>query len=468
MANRSLDVGVKHSGIFIHSENESAPFVVGTLWLDENRGVIAEIPYISSASDQFETPTRWFRVRKPPANLVFRTEDLEISLFGCTFSRAMSGSHLNIGGLRAREAVLHERIGEIDDPLTISVLGSQMDGLADWTRLSSVSWGSEWIQDEHGGRRRLNYTIERQDGLTWYQGEARMTLTSHWGPNDDTRSGIHLDDVVVLLSKFRTPRPVADHLAEHRKFRDLLSLIYGTGAHFRKHEIRDRGFPFQTLDGKIHGAENHQVICAATIQDHYRPESSRNAHNFPILSISDVSSSTLSEWAMRYHDWRRLILPVAGVLRRSGLLVEEIVINTSMSIEAIGQKLGRMPNEQATYGSGANRPTTATYYYRTARAVGLDTSPISCPDAELSRALADIYNTIKHPDRGDFPNPIVTHFAGRIMLLLARLALMKLLLPDGAAVDRFVKSWTVRRVFEDMERNSVTVDASGRFVVVEP
>jgi hypothetical protein len=149
-------------------------------------------------------------------------------------------------------------------------------------------------------------------------------------------------------------------------------------------------------------------------------------------------------------------------LQRSSRFGEDIVINASMSVEAIGGAIGSVDGETSTYNN--NRPTTATHFYRLISHAGLDVSDVSNATTDMASALANVYNTIKHANRGDFPDAIHTIYAGRLALLLVRLALMKRLVSDGTAVVKFIDSWGVKKLFSDMKADGLSVDRSGHFV----
>ncbi|MFI5849120.1 hypothetical protein ACIA8B_24100 [Micromonospora chalcea] len=458
-----LEPGDKRTGVFIHAENEDAPCVVGALWIDPRLGVLAEIPYIGFGTDQFAVPSQWFRQEQAPKNLLFRSENLQISLFGCRNTGAVEGSYLDLGRLRIQEAVFAERTGNIDDELRVTTLVSHIDGLAKWSGLSSVKWESERIGVPRQRRgNRIRYTVESSQGLNWLQGTARMTLKTHWKHDGKTRPGIHLTDDTVLESRFREPRPVSDHLVEHRKFRNLMSLILGTGARFLGHSIRDQRFGVRTLDGKIHGADYERLITASTVADHYAQSSGAEASDWPILATKDLSPESLSWWAREYDNSRRFILPIASTMQRSNVFAEDRVVNASMSIEALGAALGPIEGEEPTLAGKKKAQTTATYFYRIIESVGIDTSQIADGSVELARALADTYNTIKHADRGDFPEGLHTIYAARLSLMLIRMAIVQRLPGARAAVGRYSNSWPVRRIIEGMKDNGVSVQ-SGRF-----
>ncbi|MGG7463603.1 hypothetical protein [Plantibacter sp. YIM 135347] len=453
----------KHSAVFIHTADETQPYVVGAVWLDSTVGVVGEIPCFMGVAGQFETVHDWF-FRKLPSNVVFRSERVRGTLFSCHQFGWSERGHISIGKLRAGEAVLAERIGPLEDELRVAVFASRMDGLAEWTNLSSVGWEGEFVGEGAARRRRVTYTIERSDGLTWYQGGARMTLTTEWSPNSNSPDGgVYLDDAVVLKSKFSTPRPISEHLAEQWKFRALLQFVYGIPAAFRGHRIRDSRFPSRRSAGKTVDVETAAAICEGTVEEHSRPLLRRDALNWPILDFEKLSAQTLSRWARNYDEWQRAVLPTSAVLRRSDLFAEDRVISGSMSIEALGQLLGEADGERDTYGK-SKRATVATAFYRTLAFVGVDATAVASKNSHLAWALANVYNRTKHADRGDFPEGPHLLVAGPLTLMLVRLAVLKMLVQDARVIDQFVSGWGFRQLFSDMNSRGVRADESGNFV----
>jgi hypothetical protein len=437
------------------------PCVVGSLWIDRNLGVLAEIPYIGFGTEQFVTPARWFDGGAAPKNLLFRSEGLRATLFGCEILRVFNGTYIDVGRLSAREVVFAERSGNIDDDLRVAKLASHIDGLSKWSGLSSVKWDTELVESIGGRpRRRIKYVVEPDYGLSWQQGAAQMRLVTNWRHEPNVVSGIQLSDDTVLESRFRQARPVSDHLAEHRKFRALFSLIVGSGAFFRGHLIRDQRFPIRTLDGVIRGAENQRLIVVNTAADHYRSPQ-KSGLDWPILTTEDLSSSALSWWAKMYDASRRFVLPTLAVLQRSSTQAEDRMVNTSISIEALGSVVGPVPGEGPTL-THSKKPTTATHFYRVIEAVGIDVSTIPEGAIGLARALANNYNDIKHADRGDFPDGRYTIYAGRLALTLSRMGILQRIPGVAPAIAKYANAWPVRKIFEDMKSDGVGV-RQGRF-----
>jgi hypothetical protein len=447
----------KHTGIFVYGSDESQT-VSGTIWLDPDEGVLAEIPFLD-LSDASAQVRQWFEDRRLPRTIVFLGEDKRISLFAASSARYSMGSPVSIGRLRFECAINGEYTGSIADHLTISSLTSEIDALAYWTRLTSID-----MNVEHGKNRqddvKITYTVSAQRGLEWLQGDAKMSLQSSWRPDRDAGKGVHLDDLAILKSRFKKPRPVNEHLQHHIYFRDFLALIHGCGIYFRHHTVRDRKFPYMTLDRTIHGAEPLTLLSSRTIGDTAHAEPKQGDLFLPILTSQSVTPALLTRWAMKYDHWSRCILPLVGVLRRSGLFAEDVLVNASMSVEAAAQITGRMHGESTTY-TKTGKPTTATHFYRLLAFSHLDLSSVSTSIEYSAQALADTYNSVKHADRGPFPEFAFTYFAGRLALLLARVSLARLLAPGNPDVDAFASSWAVDQLLHQMKENGVRIDSQG-------
>ncbi len=463
---KTLVSGEKIIGIFVDPATSSKPIGAGALWLDEDYGVTAEMPHLlEKSSDPFAQMDR-MQQHQLPSNLIFYGEDFVASLYGCAYIEYKSGN-VAIAKLRANEAVIGETPLNIVNPLEVSTFISHIDGLNVWSDLSSVEFWPDWHKDEYGHKKmRANYIVESKNGHVWCQGATRMSLITHPGNKvGESNPGIHLDDPVVLLSKTRSPRPISVHLAEHRKFRDLHALIHGASVFFRAHQIRDRMFPARTWTKDVIGAEYHSVLERTTVREHKSPIPPKERFYDPLLTADEITSFRLSRWAKYYEEWHRIIFPVASLLLRPGTLNENLMINASMSIEAIGQRLPKYDGEEETYSKrGKKRPTTATYFYRSIKATKVDTRSIAYSESGIASALADNYNTLKHSDRGGFPDPAFIFFAGHLTLAISRIYLTRILLLEAEATDTYFNSHLISQISQEMIANKVHINADGRFV----
>jgi hypothetical protein len=436
---------------------EDTPWVVGTLTLTE-RGVRVALPYIAH-EDQFKTVSEWIEGKTPPENLSVHTNDLQMSLFGLRYG----GDSQNLthgtaqGFIDVEEALMRQRDGNLHDPLLVEEVQSEIDGLIEWSRLSSVTSTFNSTGEGRTLRNTINYTLDGVEGLSWKQGDATLTISNSWQTRRSR--GIQIDDRGVLVSTFDEPRPFKDHLAEQRKLVALLSLIFGTTIAFRNHQIRDSRFAQKAMDGTVHGFPHVELISRQTVRDYASEKPSDEDLRFPLIRMSDLTPETLKKWGESYESLARFLLPVVGLLRVRNLFVENAVINATMSLEAFGKDIVTLVDgEKVTY--WRNRPTTATYILRGIKTLSLPWESIAASEVGLARAIANNYNSIKHPDRGDFPDSFHTQILGQIATGIARLNTLKLVASEGEYVK--VDTETIfRNPIELFKLNNLFIGADG-------
>lgn len=407
-----LELGAVVPALFVDGV-EATPWVVGTLTLTDT-GVRVALPYLTQI-DQFKTVSEWIDGETPPYNLLVESADLRMSLFGLSYSghsqNLVSGTALGL--INVEEAVMQPRDGNPQDPLLIDQVKSEIDGLIEWSRLSSVAYTNSSTGQGMDLRNTITYTVKCADGLSWTQGDATLTVSTSW--NGNHAPGIQVDDRGVLTSKFSEPRPFRDHLAEQRKFVAFLSVIFGAPISFRNHQIQDSRFTNQTIDGTVHGYPYVDLISRQTVREYATDKPSKDDLRFPLISMPSLSSTTLTKWGESYDSWARFLLPVVGVLRVRNLVVENVAINAAMSLEAFAKGIvTSTEGEAATYRD--NRPVTATYIYRGIKALGLNWDSIAASDVGLARAIAKNYNSIKHPGNQDFPDAFNTRILAHISM----------------------------------------------------
>lgn len=449
---------------------EDTPWVVGTLTLTE-RGVRVDIPYATDV-DQFKTVSEWIEGKSLPENLFVTTNDLEMSLFGLSYSENSQnlGRGTAQGFINVKEALMKLRDGNPRDPLLVEEVQSEIDGLTEWSGLSSVVTSKSSIGDGRTRRNTIHYTVSSVDGLNWRQGEATLSISSSW--NGRGRHGIDVEDRCVLTSKFDEPRPFKDHLVEQRKFIALLSLIFGTSIAFRNHQIRDSRFTQKTMDGTVHSWPYVELISRQTIREYATEKPSPADLRFPLIRMFDLTSETLTKWGESYDSLARFLLPVVGLLRVRNIFVENTVINAAMSLEAFGKMVvDRVDGEEDTYkpskkGEGA-QPTMATYIFRGIKTLRLSRESINASEVGLAKAIAKNYNAIKHPDKGEFPDSFHTQVLGKFATNIVRLNALKLV----ACEEEYAKV-DAKAIFRDptklFELNNLFINDNGIIVSHKP
>ncbi|MGW0968319.1 ApeA N-terminal domain 1-containing protein [Streptomyces sp. NPDC002516] len=460
MALKRLNFGDSFAGLLIDHEEET-PYVVATLTYDAERGLRLEVPYIHhSEVEQFKSAESWFETATPPENLTFVTKDGIISLFGCHYSgHTMNfGQGYAAGYITPDEGILASREGDAKAALAVSELQSELDGLAEWTRFRAIKHDRE--SNEEGRIKKVVVTAESVESLTWNQGEAEMNLTTSWSTAAES-SSFQVTERVTLKSYFANSRPALDHIKEQRKVAALLKMNFGRPLYFRRHETRDDLFPDRALNGDHKGKSFQEYFGKRTFRDFSQPALTKKELGEPIFYLAQAGGEGLTHWNDHYEQWKRFINPAVSVLSRPRAALEDVVVNASMSIEAAGNLLGPATGEEVTYSRG--RPTTATYAFRVINKLGLDFDGISESTVGMARAMANNYNTIKHFDRGEFPDPLETYLISHVAMISVRLLASTLVDPSRNLAQQYISDGRFDSFKDDVKRAELRVNESGNF-----
>lgn len=465
-----LEFGDSLSGLLVDGI-DGTPYVGATIRMAKDKGVVVEVPYLPDRGvEQFDHVQAWFESRTPPTNMLLLTPEGTISLLDITWSghsETWGGSRASVGSLRPTLTVLGRRDAELPAPLVMNEMHSWVDGLNAWSGLSSVR--TERETDEHSRVQSVTMTLDASASFTWIQGSATLTLRAGWmhAPERngyDRKTTVH--DNVAIVSTFKPgPAPFWDHFVEHRKVASLMVFLFGRQLSFRKHCLRDDLFALHAGDGRVISTPLTEVISRNSYRERVAKVPSVNELGNPIAGLHQIGAEGLETWANNYEDWKRFILPSASILGRDGVFLEDLVISTSMSMEAAGGIIGERPGEQPTLNGGRTpRPTTATYVYRC-----LDVLDVRWPERVgdrigLSRAIANAYNDVKHYDRGDFPEHDEVHVVSEISKMIVRLLALYIagraddLLPFYRESGRFYK------IEQALEAYELRLDVAGKWI----
>ncbi|WP_370568345.1 hypothetical protein [Frigoribacterium sp. CG_9.8] len=442
---RRLEFGDSLSGLLIDGV-EDTPYVGANFQLTRDSGAIVEVPYLSSPGvTQFSHVQSWFNDQAPPTNMLLLTPEGTISLFDIAWSghsENWGGRRASIGSVRPALAVLGDRDGALADPLLIGEMRSRIDGLNEWSRLSAVS--SDSGTDEEGRVQSVTMLLHRDDGITWQQGGATMAIRAGWfhsPAQDGYNRKTTVDDNVHIESKFSSgPMPFWEHFVEQRKVANLLVFLFGRPLSFREHKLRDDRFAARMNGGRVYEHPLTEVISRSTYRERRTELPSKKELGRPLAHMTQIGVEGLSAWSDNYGVWERFILPSASVLGRKERFIEDVVISTSMSMEAAGRILGERPGERATYSQRGHK-TTATYVYRC-----LDGLDVLWPERirdriGLARAIANNYNNVKHYDRGDFPDHDESYVVSEVNQMIVRLLAIHI---TGRGNDLLAVGWGYR------------------------
>lgn len=464
MAITSLTPGQSYVGLLIDGVT-GTPFTGATLRM-EDKGPVVDVPFIShDETGQFSHVDAWFRTQTPPQNLILHTPDGVIGLYGITWRGHSVRSGVSLGQLSPSETVLGRYDAPLTEPLKIVETRSTVDGLREWTRLYGIESDREQGQD---GSEDLVVRVRSGVPSSWQQGEATMTFVSDWrtaAPDVDPHSGLNISTQPVLVSKFPEPRPFIDHLVEQRKVLHLLTLIAGSPLHFRQHRAGDEQIVTRSMAGNILGHPKVELISDQTVRDYAQPFPSREVLNGFLTRFPDVGEAGMMRWSEQYEPWRRFILPAVGILGRNGAFMEDVILSTSMSIEAAGQLIGWREGEDATYYN--NRRTTATNVYRCLDLLGVSWGAIGSSNNAIARGVANAYNDIKHFDRGEFPDAAVSHIVSGITKMIVRLLTLHILDDSGELLRQYREPGAMWKLENRAAHYRLTFNERGQAVTTE-
>lgn len=431
MAIESLAFGQSHSGLLVDGV-DGTPYTGATLRM-EPRGVVVEVPYIHyDTTEQFRHVDEWFQTQTPPSNLLLETPNGPVGLFGIKWRGHSVRSGVSLGKIAPSETLLGRCEAPLTEPLRIEEVRSQVDGLRDWTRFYGIN--TEPASDENGITQGFVVRVRSGGEATWQQGEATMKFVTDWRtnhPEDDPHGGLDIRENLVLVSQFPTPRPFLDHLTEQRKVTQLLTLIAGHPILFRRHQAWDETIVSRSVDGTVLSHPRVDLISSHTVRDYAQPPLTKTEADDMLVRLPDVGEAGMSRWSEQFETWKRFIFPAVGVLGRQGAFTEDLIISTSMSIEAAGQLIGRRDGEEPTYNQYGGT-TTATNVYRCLHLLEVKWGSIAADYVSLAKAVANTYNDIKHFDRGEFPDAPVSHLISIITRMIVRLLALHIIDSSGA------------------------------------
>lgn len=298
----------------------------------------------------------------------------------------------------------------------------------------------------------LSVTVRSPEPIEWSQGEAIMRIQSVWrfAPQEDGYERVHeLHDNISLESEWQEPKEFFHHLVEQRKVMHLLVFLFGTALSFREHRVRDETIPSRTMGGTLIEYAFVELISARTIRERAQPAPTTQKLARPLLVLQEVGPGGLEEWAAKYEEWERFILPAVAVIGRRNRFIEDVVMSTSMALEAAGQLIGQRPGEDATHGRG--RPSMATYVYRCLDYLGIGWGEYIHSQVGLARAISNNYKGVKHADNGSFPDHVETKLVGEVNELVVRLLAARLTGAADELLQRYRSGselWQIKQLFE--------------------
>lgn len=429
-----LALGAKMAGL-VADQTEGTPWLSGELTVDENDGIRLEIPFLHGPGEQqFEAAQRWFMQKVGPPHLAFQSPGHSIALYGCTYTWGSFGGGASVVRVHAEAAVLRLS-SEVDERLRAIGVTSLLDGLQEWTRLSSVSVRVD-ADAHHSSGPRASIGVVARPGPNWSDGALELSISTRWRI-PQSRTPLQIHDDVGLRSVADDPIAIDQHLDAHRSIRDLLTLVFGAPIHFRGHELTHPDFAPAAFalpeDPDVRPSFATEFFHRTTIADEAAPRPRSHAFLNPIIQFDEVGAVGLEAWTTASRDNRRAVALAVGLLRRKPA-IEDFLVNSCMVIEALGRGLPPSEGEGETLNGG--KFTFTTYALRCLDRAGFTDDTFGVPLHRVARAISRRYADTKHPNTTELPDSRETLIVARIAILATRICLVMFAASTGVIADR--------------------------------
>lgn len=313
--------------------------------------------------------------------------------------------------------------------------GLFLDGLQEWTRLSSVTVRVD-TDAHHSTGPRASVQVASTSGPSWRDQALDMSISTRW-LIPQGRSPLLVHDDAALRSVASHPIAIDEHLDAHRTIRNLVSLVFGAPAHYRGHELTHPDFappafspPEDPGAPRTHAAE---FFHHTTLADEAAPQPGSHAFFNPIIPFDEVGAAGLEAWTAACRRNPRAVVLAVGLLRRRPA-IEDLLVNTCMAIEALGRSLTEVEDEEQTLNRG--NPTFTTYAFRCLDRAGFTADTFGVPVQRVARAISRRYADTKHPNTSELPDSRATLVVAQIAILALRICLVAFASRTASITDR--------------------------------
>lgn len=429
-----LPLGARMAGL-VADQTEGTPWLSGELTIDGVEGILLEIPFVHGPDgEQFEAAQRWFRDKSGPPHLAFQSPGHSVGLYGCRYPWGSFGTAASVVRVHAEAAVLRAS-QEVDARLRAIGITSLLDGLQEWTRLSSVTVRVD-TDAHHSTGPRASVQVASTSGPSWRDQALDMSISTRW-LIPQGRSPLLVHDDAALRSVASHPIAIDEHLDAHRTIRNLVSLVFGAPAHYRGHELTHPDFappafspPEDPGAPRTHAAE---FFHHTTLADEAAPQPGSHAFFNPIIPFDEVGAAGLEAWTAACRRNPRAVALAVGLLRRRPA-IEDLLVNTCMAIEALGRSLTEVEDEEQTLNRG--NPTFTTYAFRSLDRAGFTADTFGVPVQRVARAISRRYADTKHPNTSELPDSRATLVVAQIAFLALRICLVAFASRTASITDR--------------------------------
>ncbi|EYR62091.1 hypothetical protein N866_11975 [Actinotalea ferrariae CF5-4] len=416
--------------------------LAAALTADDRRGVSLLIPYVHGRP-QFDQVRDWFRTASPPQSMLFADHDGVVTLLGVRL-QGDAGHTMATGRLTA-DSVIFAEPRTLKPEYRIRTLRSTLDGLEGFTHFHPVTFDTPRPGEPTA------ITFDTSQTVTWRSAGFTYSLQANAVWSGTIGRQFEAQSVPVLSTSRSRGATPQEHLRAQWAVRDLLLLAHGRKLSWRSHHVLDDQFPLY-LGGTAHGPHAAQTQFHTTVEQHTAPEPSSIDLAFPELNLKSAGAPALKRWTDRYADetFRRAVQPVAEVLNGAAKFLEPQLMMLASALDHFGYYRFNDQRRRPMHRSIKKCPDDLT----------IDWPTIGSRDG-IARAIANLNNDLKHPDRERRPPIEELACVVELAKLIARAQPFDLIRADPAAQRAFLTSRDARRVIDMFDRSNLRIRDDG-------
>lgn len=456
MVANQLAVGDVRVGHVFEGYDQPGPAQGATLTFD-GRGAELQVAYlveseIGRAPRQFARANAWFDFNNSslPKTLLFADSIGWVTLSGARVSGGSLGS-IPSGRVRARSLIFGRPRMVLED-YSVAEMMSTIDGLDAFARFKPIKLSVEHKED---GGHRVEVVVDASESVSWNAGGFSYTIHANvsWTGQDGTSFEV-LDGRPFLQTVREGGATIDEHYEAQFSIRALLVLVHGSRLSWRSHKIRDDQFPMWMLDGSDRGPSAVEVFYEPTVGQYRQDEPDSSNFVFSAFRLQDVGTAGLAKWIALYadEDFRRAVEPAVEVINGATKFLEPQLMMLAISLDRFGY---------FRFGDGKRRPMHE-HIVKCLEEAGLDWPEIGSRSG-IAKAIGNVNNDLKHPDRAKYPETDELAAITRIAEIVARCQIFDVLGIDPILRDNFVRSNVARHAVELFTNRGIVVTNEGYF-----
>jgi len=417
---------------WIHRTAGGGRIGAGRLKVSEHE-IALEVPLDDGIGAALGVSTGWLSSGEAvvPERLVFIDHDGWVGLEGCRVRRSNYRVFSELTPwveIHADYAV--EMQGLDEDFWNLSGVRSEIAGLAGWTGLSSLH--SQVTRNDDGLLKSVDVTANSPSAVE-IGTDYGLKLVPHFTATGSRSNGTFLLKQHVYVQTSTAQPESFDHHAEvHQSMQDLLTVAYGTGCGLRVESASSARHPLTApRTGKVIGEKWRDVVAVWHGRGNPDAPTELPSDSWPLFTLADIGTDGVRRWIEEVDDWIRVVGPLSSSCFQTSVVIELHVMQTAVSLEALGYRIALRRNKIEPGGSLA----FPQYLRLIADSLDCDLASVLRGDpangvarfddfSGWADAFNDVYRQAKHADH-PLPDSIRASVLAKSGSLLVRLWLAR-------------------------------------------